>query len=92
VNPLKFVDSSEDGKKEMIQLKIEISMRNIYIHIYTHIHIYIHIYIHFYVHIFVQLGFNLSNGVTDTLESSSILIYLVQVKGIYMQQDLFNEN
>jgi hypothetical protein len=25
--------------------------------------------------IFVKLGFNLSNGVTDTLESSSILIY-----------------
>jgi hypothetical protein len=24
---------------------------------------------------FVQLGFNLSNGVTDTLESSTILIY-----------------
>ncbi len=33
--------------------------------------------------IFVQLAFNLSNGVTDTLESSSILIYFIQVKGIY---------
>jgi hypothetical protein len=31
------------------------------------------------------LGFNLSNGVTDTLESNSILIYLIQVKGIYTQ-------
>jgi hypothetical protein len=34
----------------------------------------------------VQLGFNLSNGVTDTLESSTILIYLIQVKGIYTQK------
>jgi hypothetical protein len=33
----------------------------------------------------VQLGFNLSNRVTDTLESSSILTYLVQVKSIYTQ-------
>ena len=39
---------------------------------------------------FMQLGLNMSNGVTDTLESSSILIYLVQVKGIYTQQDTFN--
>jgi hypothetical protein len=31
----------------------------------------------------VQLCFNLSNGVTDTLEYNSILIYLVQVKSIY---------
>jgi hypothetical protein len=30
-----------------------------------------------------ELGFNLSNGVTDTLESSSVLIYLIWVKGIY---------
>jgi hypothetical protein len=35
---------------------------------------------------FVQLGFNLSNGVTDKLESSSILIYLFQVKGTYIQK------
>ena len=35
---------------------------------------------------FVQLGFNLSNGETDTLESSSILIQLIQVKGIYTQK------
>jgi hypothetical protein len=31
----------------------------------------------------VLLGFYLSNGVTDTLESSSILIYFIQVKGTY---------
>ncbi len=35
--------------------------------------------------IFVQLGFNLSNGVTDTLESSSILIYLKLHMGLYTQ-------
>jgi len=29
---------------------------------------------------FIQLGFNLSNRVTDTLESSTILIYLILVK------------
>jgi hypothetical protein len=29
---------------------------------------------------------NLSNGVTDTLESNSLLIYLIQVKGIYTQK------
>ncbi len=39
------------------------------------------------VKILVQLGFNLSNGVTDTLESSSILIYLIQVAGIYTRKD-----
>jgi len=32
---------------------------------------------------FAQLGFNLSNGVTHTLESSSILIYFDTRKGIY---------
>jgi hypothetical protein len=32
---------------------------------------------------FVQLGFNLSNGVTDTLESSSVLIYLQTHMGLY---------
>jgi hypothetical protein len=32
---------------------------------------------------FVQLGFNLSNRVTDTLESSSMLIYLALMKSIY---------
>ena len=31
---------------------------------------------------FVQMGFNLSNGVTDTLESSSILIYFETRKSI----------
>ncbi len=36
---------------------------------------------------FVQLAFNLRNRVTDTLESSSILIYLIEVKGIYTQRD-----
>jgi hypothetical protein len=35
---------------------------------------------------FVQLGFNLSNGVTDTLESSSILIYLKTHMGLYTQE------
>ncbi len=39
------------------------------------------------VTILVQLGFNLSNGVKDTLESSSILIYLIQVAGIYTRKD-----
>jgi hypothetical protein len=34
----------------------------------------------------VLLAFNLSNGVTDTLESSTILIFLIQVKGIYTQR------
>ncbi len=34
----------------------------------------------------MQLGFNLSNGVTDKLESISILIYLIQVEGIYTQK------
>jgi len=38
--------------------------------------------------LFVQLGFNFSNGVTDTLESSSMLIYLIQVKGICTQKVL----
>jgi len=28
----------------------------------------------------------LSNGVTDTLESSAILIYLIKVQGIYTQK------
>jgi hypothetical protein len=36
--------------------------------------------------IFMLLAFNLSNGVTDTLESSTILIYLIKVKGIYTQR------
>jgi len=31
----------------------------------------------------MQLDFNLSNRVTNPLESSAILIYLIQVKGIY---------
>jgi len=45
------------------------------------------------VTIFVQLGLNLSNEETDALESSSVLIYLVQVKSIYTQIKLgvFNE-
>ncbi len=30
----------------------------------------------------MQLGFNLSNGETGTLESSSMLIYFIQVQGI----------
>jgi hypothetical protein len=37
----------------------------------------------------VPLDFNLSTGVTDTLESSSILIYLIQVKGVYTQKVTF---
>ncbi len=35
---------------------------------------------------FMQLGFKLSNGVTDTLESSKILIYWFKAKGIYTQK------
>ncbi len=38
------------------------------------------------INYFLQLGLNLSNGVTDTLESSTILIYLIQLKGIYTQK------
>ncbi len=33
-----------------------------------------------------QFAFNLSNSVTDSLESSTILIYLIQLKGIYTQR------
>ncbi len=33
----------------------------------------------------MQLGFNLSNGVTDTLESSSILIYSSEYMCLYTQ-------
>ncbi len=35
---------------------------------------------------FVQLGFTLSNGVTDTLEYTSILIYLQTHIGLYLQK------
>ncbi len=35
---------------------------------------------------FMQLGFNLNNGVTDTLESSSILIYLKSQMGLNTQR------
>jgi hypothetical protein len=35
--------------------------------------------------VFEQLGFNLSNEVTDTLESSSILIYSKLHVGLYIQ-------
>ncbi len=34
----------------------------------------------------MQLGYNLSNGVTDTLESSSILIYFETHVGLYTQE------
>jgi hypothetical protein len=34
----------------------------------------------------VQLAFNSSNRVADTLESSTILIYLIQAKGLYTQK------
>jgi hypothetical protein len=37
-------------------------------------------------HTFVLLGFNLSNGVTDTLESSSILIYFSKHMSLYTQK------
>jgi hypothetical protein len=37
-------------------------------------------------HDFVQLAFNLSNGVADTLESSSILIYLETHMCLYVQK------
>jgi len=36
--------------------------------------------------IFVQLGFNLSNRVTDTLESSTILIYMETRMSLYAQK------
>ncbi len=35
--------------------------------------------------VFVQLDFNLSNGVTDTLESSTILIYFETREGLFTQ-------
>jgi len=35
---------------------------------------------------FVQLGFNLSDGVTDRLESSSILIYLQTHTLVYIHK------
>jgi hypothetical protein len=35
--------------------------------------------------IYVQLGFNLSNRVTDTLESSTILIYSDKHMSLYTQ-------
>jgi hypothetical protein len=38
------------------------------------------------VQYFVQLGFNLSNGVPDTLESSTILIYLETRMSLYTQR------
>jgi hypothetical protein len=34
---------------------------------------------------FIQLVFNMSNGITDTLEFISRLIYLAHMKGIYTQ-------
>jgi hypothetical protein len=47
----------------------------------------IHIHRDHCMHIksFMQLGFNLSNGVTDTLDSS-ILIYKEMHKGLYTQR------
>ncbi len=38
------------------------------------------------INFLMKLGFNLSNGVTDKLESSSILIYLETCKSIYTQE------
>jgi hypothetical protein len=38
----------------------------------------------------LPLAFNLSNRVTDTLESSTIQTYLIQVKGVYTQKDCVN--
>jgi hypothetical protein len=38
----------------------------------------------------MKLAFNLSNGVTDTVESSTKLIFLIQVKGIYTQKGRVN--
>jgi hypothetical protein len=37
----------------------------------------------YFMSIFMQLGFNLSNGVTDALESSTILIYSEEHKSFY---------
>jgi hypothetical protein len=42
------------------------------------------------VSFFVNLGFNLSNEVTGTLESSTILIYRFQEKGIYARKASLN--
>jgi hypothetical protein len=42
-------------------------------------------YLTFYLN-FVQLGFNLSNGVTETLEFSSIMMDLETHKSFYTQQ------
>jgi len=39
----------------------------------------------FGIYIFVQLAFNLSNGVTDRLESSTILIYSDKHMSLYTQ-------
>jgi hypothetical protein len=39
---------------------------------------------------FMQLAFNLNNRVTDTLESSTILINSIQVKSIYTQEGHIN--
>ncbi len=39
---------------------------------------------------FMQLAFNLSIGVTDTLESTSILIYLEKHESIYTQEETFD--
>jgi hypothetical protein len=40
----------------------------------------------FHLILFRAIGFYLSNEVTDTLGSSSILIYLIPVKGISIQK------
>jgi hypothetical protein len=37
------------------------------------------------IYTFVQLAFNLSNGVTDTLESSTVLLYLKSCTVLYTQ-------
>ena len=49
------------------------------------VHTNISLRILFQVEIFVQLAFNLSNRVTDTLESSTILIYSKSQLGLNTQ-------
>jgi hypothetical protein len=44
------------------------------------------------INIFVQLGFSMSNGVTDTLEPNSILIYFQTCLSIYTQKGDYNKH
>jgi hypothetical protein len=39
------------------------------------------------MNVLVKLDFNLSNGVTDTLESSSMLVYFETLRSIYTHKN-----